>query len=146
MVSSHSSVVMRQSLILIYCFFSLFDQLPNKKIFQVVLGNIAMKSLRKTMSFVMELMILAIFKAQANVLTPPSLFPTSPPIHIHQSSQDGNDHRRRCAESAFKKCEHITEIASMMECAIHELFICIASSEFQTNPINFFQFEKELKT
>jgi hypothetical protein len=48
-------------------------------------------------------------------------------------------------KSAFEKCEHITEVASMMECAIYELFICIASFEFQTNPTNFFQFDKELK-
>jgi hypothetical protein len=39
----------------------------------------------------MELIILAIFQAQANVLTPPSLCPTFLPIRLLQSSQNGND-------------------------------------------------------
>jgi hypothetical protein len=53
----------------------------------------AKKSLRKAMIFMMELIILAIFKAQANVLTPPSLCRTSLPIRFLQSSQHDKHHK-----------------------------------------------------
>jgi hypothetical protein len=56
----------------------------------------------------MELIILVVFKARADVLTPPSLFPTSLPIRLLQSSQPENDHKRHCVESTFEKCKHLT--------------------------------------
>jgi hypothetical protein len=55
----------------------------------------AKNSMRKVMILLMELIILAKFKSQANVLTSSSLSPTLLPIRLLQSSQPDNDHRRR---------------------------------------------------
>jgi hypothetical protein len=86
----------------------------------------AKKSLPKTMILVMmESIILAIFQAQANVLTHPSLCPTSLPIRLLQSSQNGNARRHRCVESTIEKCEDIPKAMPMFRCVHSNFIVCI---------------------
>jgi hypothetical protein len=103
----------------------------------------AKKSLRKAMILVMELIILSIFKAEANVLAPCSLRRTSLPIRLLlQSSQPGNDYiPPRCFESTIEKCEHIKEAHQMAFCVTHILFSCIFKTQF---PIDMEKFYKAI--
>jgi len=98
--SNRSLIIYIYIYIYIYCF-SIY--LSNKKIFvrSSTMKPMAKKFMRKTMILVMELIILAIFQAQANVLTPPTLCPTSLPIRLLQSSQNGNARRHQCIESTI---------------------------------------------
>jgi hypothetical protein len=77
------------------------------------------------MILVMELIILAIFQAQAiNVLTPPSLCPTFLPIRLLQSSQNSNARRQHCVESTIEKCKDIPRAMQMFRC-VHSIFIVL---------------------
>jgi hypothetical protein len=82
----------------------------------------------------MEMIILAIFKAQANVLAPPSLSPTSLPIRLLQSSQHGyHDHKGRCAECTTKICRHIPKPTVMARCVTFQFSYCIDQINFYAN-------------
>jgi hypothetical protein len=86
----------------------------------------ANKSLGKAMILVMELIILEIFNAQANVLAPPSLCPASVlPIRLLQVSQNGNDHRHHCIESTIEKCKYIPTVIKMSRCVLTNFVTCI---------------------
>jgi len=82
-------------------------------------------SMRKAMILVMECVILAIFKAQANIVIPPSLYPTSLPIRLLQSSQPGSERRHYCIQSAFEKCKHMQERYGMGSCILPNYMFCI---------------------
>ena len=106
----------------------------------------AMKSLRKALILVIRLIILAIFKAHANVLTPPSLRPTSLPIRLLQSSQLSINNRRHCVKSTIEKCEHITKTNEMRSCITEDLIPCIFRIEFPTiKPTNPTKFGRAVK-
>lgn len=98
------------------------------KFFKVVLARklMANKSLVKAMILVMELIILEIFNAQANVLAPPSLCPASLPIRLLEVlSQNGNDHRHHCIESTIEKCKYIPTVMKMSRCVLTSFVTCI---------------------
>jgi len=96
----------------------------------------AKKFLRKTIILVMELIILAIFQAQANVLTPPSLCPTSLPIRLLQSSQNGNARRHFCVQSTIAKCKDIPRASQMARCVRYNFINCIDPIEIRKGHYN----------
>lgn len=95
----------------------------------------ARKSLRKAMILLMELIILAIFKAQANVFTPPALSPPTLPIHLLQSSQPSNHQtfaltlqekiKHDCSKKTFESCKDITKGKAMVRCVKRSSLVCI---------------------
>jgi hypothetical protein len=92
---------------------------------------LAKKFLRKTLILVMELIILAIFHVQNNVLTPPSLCPTSLPLRLLHSSQNGNARRHLCVESTIEKCKDIPRVGPMFRCVRSNFIICIDPIEIR---------------
>jgi hypothetical protein len=90
------------------------------------------KSLRKVFILLMELIILAIFKAQANILTPHSVSRTSLPSRLLQSPP-GNDEKLSCVESTIEECKHIEKAPVMASCITFNFFSCIRRIGFPTD-------------
>jgi len=87
---------------------------------------------KKLNILVMELIILAILEAQSKVLTSPSLHPTSLHIRLLQSSQVGEDHRRRCVASTYEECKQIREHTKLEMCVSYKFVRCIALIEISS--------------
>jgi hypothetical protein len=77
------------------------------------------------MILVMELIILAIFQAQGIVLIPASLCPTSLPIRLLQSSQNGDDRRHLCVESTIERCKDTPRADEMATCVRFYFINCM---------------------
>ena len=82
----------------------------------------ANKSPQKLIMLVMELIILAIFEAQANVFI---CRPASLHIRLLQSSQVVKDQKRQCYESTLEKCKHFIERALVEDCVTFRYFHCM---------------------
>ena len=81
----------------------------------------------------MQLIILVILEAQANVLTPhDSLSPTSLSIRLLQSSQLGNDHRRHCVGKTYEECKDIGEQIPLVGCVSYTFVRCIYLTEMSS--------------